>query len=205
MKLDTPILIIKGYQEKVGVMDWYLVKWLSDAGFTNVRVRECVQNSGTENEVTAADIAWAVVIYCYSWGVESLRILTANFTLNLTLCTLLVIVLGVSDPTGVFRSAWDLSAFKGRAICFQVTPDLSFPVSIPIKDASWQDFADYQTAPAITARLDVNCDELATQIPWYLAWVSGGTRITNHTTVMNDPALLTSCVTLLAAYPLIGV
>ena len=197
--ITDPLLIIEGFQEGVNPTDpgsdpWQIVHAPLDAGAHDIKVCECVQNDDAY-AVTFADLAGRKWVFVYSWGGETLRKITADFT---TLAAdFLVMVLPVSDPTGITRSAWDLSAFKGRAWCFNLGPDLSFPVSIPIANAPWQDFASFIVAPLRAAPLvNINIASLAKPVPWYLAWFLGGRKIDNHTHVMNDPALLSAIVKL---------
>lgn len=195
-------LVIMGFQEHetadIKADPWDLVYQFIQAGvnMTADDVEECVQNNDGDC-LKATDLVGREVVYCYSWGLESLRKVTNDFA-DLK-CKLLVIVLGVEDPTGVTKWGVDLSKFAGRAVCFYLGPNLAFPVDQTIKGAPYCKFYEYPGPGKFPDKsFNVSLESLAKSVPWYLGWLMGGTKIWNHTHVMNDPKLLAALIGLYA-------
>ncbi len=172
---------------------WGIIAQAIIAGIdlTAADVVECIQNNDA-NAMRLSDVRGRKIIFVYSWSLESLRQITSNFTQGIDGDTTIVVVTGVCDPSGITRWTFDVGVFAGRVICYYLGNDLAFPVDVPCKGGTFLDFDENFDPSSLEmgSRVNISLKSLAKSVPWYLGWLMGGTKIDNHTHVMNHPKLL---------------
>lgn len=198
------VLIIGGYEMLLADPDdyWALADRLTAAGF-NVRCKECDQDwafAGARQKATAADILWADIVICYSYGMATYKNICHDLAKTWPVDKfhdMVIVVAGVPDAWMLqfYGNIWHLGSYVKKARYFNVD---ATPASAGCKDEGVEDFEWYEDigpedfrvnaldgvtgvlSPQDLSRVNINCNRLVESLD----------PVSKHTHIKDNPALL---------------